>query len=238
LLTVMLNAGSETEVLEVLALMTMSLSLPTILAAGNPCRTPVDLLKTPQAGSFVMLKVTLAPLGSLTFGANQYPLPPTVTAVGGLPLMLSVLALVAAEAIVVRNSALSPSVLVRRITFAALRDMRSTPVSSSSTTPGSTFSSPPESRQTMAPGDGECPTLSLDARRHPLPHAVVRPRRLCVPALRRGFASCNAEGKQAGPRGKYRVAAQCATRLKRATAMRARRRRSTTNSTAALRAAA
>jgi hypothetical protein len=59
----------------------------------------------------------------VTRGANQYGLP-TVTAVTGLPLIVSVAApAVEAEANAVRTSAPSPSVLV---TFVALRDMRPT----------------------------------------------------------------------------------------------------------------
>jgi hypothetical protein len=53
--TVMLNAGSEAEVVPELATMTMFEYVPTALACGKPWRAPEDLLKLAHVGSFLML---------------------------------------------------------------------------------------------------------------------------------------------------------------------------------------
>lgn len=120
-LTVMLNAGSEAVRRAVLAEMTIFESVPSAFACGSPESAPVEALKLAQLGWFLILNVTFSPLEPLTCGANQYALP-AVTAVTGVPLIVSVAApAVEAEANAVRTSAPSPSALV---TFVVLRDMR------------------------------------------------------------------------------------------------------------------
>lgn len=57
--TVMVNAGSAAEPADVLALITMFLSVPTSAATGVPESKPFALLKVAQAGLFAMLKLTV-----------------------------------------------------------------------------------------------------------------------------------------------------------------------------------
>lgn len=58
-LTAMANGASLAEVLPLLALITMSLSVPTFADDGLPVSEPVVLLKVAQAGLLEILKVTV-----------------------------------------------------------------------------------------------------------------------------------------------------------------------------------
>jgi hypothetical protein len=74
-LTVMVNAGSAAEPADALASISILSSAPTFDADGVPESEPVELLKAAQAGLFLMLKLTVWPLGALTVGVNEYAWP-------------------------------------------------------------------------------------------------------------------------------------------------------------------
>ena len=62
--------------------------MPTFAAAGVPYSRPVVVSKAAHDGLLYILNVTVRPLGSLTFGRNEYAVP-TVAVVGGVPLTVS-----------------------------------------------------------------------------------------------------------------------------------------------------
>ncbi len=64
------NEGSDALVVPSLTLMVMFEYVPTSAAVGVPDSSPVALLKLAQLGAFLMLNVSLAPLGSVVLGVK------------------------------------------------------------------------------------------------------------------------------------------------------------------------
>src|SRR5262245_20012570 len=84
--TLIVNAGSETDALPSLTLMTTFEYVPTCAAVGVPVSRPFDVLKVAQAGLFWMLNVSVSLFASLAVGVNVYATPAR-TDVSGVPLI-------------------------------------------------------------------------------------------------------------------------------------------------------
>src|ERR1700722_10479698 len=70
LVTATLNAGSEAELVPLLALMTMSPYEPSCEVVGVPLRRPVAMLKVAHEGLFCTENDRVLPSGSLAVGWN------------------------------------------------------------------------------------------------------------------------------------------------------------------------